>query len=129
IALGYIFGIPLAILAALSDSVVALMLGPGWAGAAPLLRMFAIAGLLSTIAFVGYWVYVTRALGAQLLQYMLVTSALKIVCIVIGSFFSLLGVAVALAAHTAIAWPISIAWLTRVTPMPRARLYGARARI
>ncbi len=129
LALGYLIGIPIAMLAGLAEPVVAIMLGDAWAEAAPILRMFAIAGLLTTLSYVGYWVYLARGLGGPLLRYTLVTAVIKVVCIVIGSFFGVIGVAVAFAVHPAIAWPISLAWLSRVTPMPTRRLYGGAARI
>lgn len=129
LALGYALGLPLALLAGLAEPVVAIMLGEPWLPASPLLRMFAIAGLLTTLAYVGYWVYVARGLGGQLLRYTLVTAAIKIACIVVGSFFGIVGVAIAFAVHPAIAWPISLAWLSRVTPMPTRQLYLGAARI
>lgn len=129
LALGYLFGIPLALVAGLSGPVVAVMLGSRWLEAAPLLQMFAIAGLLTTVSFVGYWVYVSRGLGAQLFRYSIVTAIIKIVCVTIGSFFGLIGIAIAFAVHPAIAWPISLAWLSRITPMPRRKLYQGAARI
>ena len=129
LALGYLIGIPLALLAGLAEPVVAIMLGDAWADATPILRMFAIAGLLTTLSYVGYWVYLARGLGGQLLRYTLVTAGIKIVCVGVGSFFGLVGVAVGFAVHPAIAWPISLAWLSRVTPMPTRRLYGGALRI
>lgn len=129
LALGYLIGIPLAIVAGLSEPVVAVMLGAKWAETAPLISMFAIAGLLTTVSFVGYWIYLARGLGKQLLRYTAVTTVIKIVCIVIGSFFGLIGIAVAFAVHPAIAWPISLAWLSRVTPIPHRRLYQGAGRI
>lgn len=129
LALGYLLGIPLAIGAGLADPVVAIMLGDAWADAAPILRMFAIAGLLTTLSYVGYWVYVARGLGGQLLRYTFVTAGIKIVCVAVGSLFGLVGVAVGFAIHPAIAWPISLAWLSRVTPMPTRRLYGGALRV
>lgn len=129
LALGFLFGIPLAIVAGLAEPAVDIMLGDQWAASAPLLRMFAIAGILTTVAFVGYWVYLARGLGADLLRYSIVTALIKVVCIVIGSFFGIVGVAVAFAVHPAIAWPISLAWLSRITPMPRRQLYQGAGRI
>ncbi|MDT0156346.1 lipopolysaccharide biosynthesis protein [Microbacterium sp. ARD32] len=129
LALGYLLGIPLAIVAGLAEPVVRIMLGAAWIEAAPMMQMFAIAGLLTTVSFVGYWVYLARGLGTQLFRYTMVTTAIKIVCIVIGSFFGVFGVAVAFAVHPAIAWPISLAWLSRVTPMPRRQLYQGASRI
>lgn len=129
LALGYVIGIPLAILAGLAHPVVAIMLGDAWAATAPLLQMIAIAGLLTTLSFVGYWVYLARGLGGQLLRYTMLTSVIKIVCIVVGASFGLYGVAVAFAVHPAIAVPISLAWLSRITPMPTRRLFLGAARI
>lgn len=129
LALGFLFGIPVAIVAGLAEPTVDIMLGARWAEAAPMLRMFAIAGILTTVSFVGYWVYLARGLGADLLRYTIVTALIKVVCIVIGSFFGVLGVAVAFAVHPAIAWPISLAWLSRITPMPRRQLYQGAGRI
>ncbi|WP_347756896.1 lipopolysaccharide biosynthesis protein [Agrococcus sp. ProA11] len=129
LALGYLLGIPLAILAGLAEPVVAIMLGDAWLDAAPLLRMFAIAGILTTLSYVGYWVYLARGLGGPLLRYTMVTACIKIACVVVGSFFGLVGVAIGFAVHPAIAWPISIAWLSRVTPLPTRRLYAGAARV
>ncbi|MBO9625105.1 MAG: lipopolysaccharide biosynthesis protein [Microbacterium sp.] len=129
LALGFGFGIPLAILSGIAEPAVDILLGSRWAEAAPFLRLFAIAGILTTVPFVGYWVYLARGLGAELLKYTIVTAILKIVCVVVGSFFGVIGVAVALAVHPAIAWPLSLAWLSRVTPMPRRELYLGAGRI
>ena len=129
LALGYGLGIPLILVAALADPLVHIMLGPQWTGATPILALFAIAGLLTTLPFVGYWVYLSRGLGRQLFLYTIVTTAIKVVCIVTGSFFGLIGVAIGFAVAPAISWPLSLAWLSRVTPMPTRRLYAGAARI
>lgn len=129
LALGYLLGIPLALAAGLAEPVVAIMLGGAWADAAPLLRMFAIAGLLTTLSYVGYWVYLARGLGKQLLRYTIVTAVLKIACIAAGASFGLVGVAVAFAVHPAIAWPISLLWLSRATPLPTRALFEGAARV
>lgn len=127
--LGYGLGIPLILVTALADPIVRIMLGIEWLGAAPILALFAVAGLLTTLAFVGYWVYLSRGLGKQLFYYTIVTTVIKITCIVIGSFYGVLGVAIAFAVAPAISWPLSLWWLSRVTPMPTARLYGGAGRI
>lgn len=129
LALGYLIGIPLAILAGLAQPVVAIMLGDAWLDAVPLLRLFAIAGIMTTLSYVGYWIYLARGLGGALLRYTMVTACIKIVCVGVGSLFGVVGVAVGFAVHPAIAWPISIAWLSRVTPLPTRRLYGGAMRV
>jgi PST family polysaccharide transporter len=127
--LGYGLGIPLILVTALADPVVRIMLGPQWLDAIPIVALFAVAGLLTTLAFVGYWVYLSRGLGRQLFRYTIVTTAIKISCIVVGSNFGLLGVAIGFTIAPAISWPLSLFWLSRITPLPTARLYSGAARI
>ena len=92
----------------------------------PILRLIAIAGIFQTLAYVGYWVYLSRGLTSALLRYSLVTSAIKVACIISGSFFGVIGVAVGYAVAPGIAWPISLLWLSRRTALPtRDLIYGA----
>ena len=129
LALGYCFGIPLLLVAGLADPLVQILLGPQWAQAAPFLRCFAIAGLLSTLAFVGYWTYVARGLANQLFRYTMVATAIKVICVVVGSFFGLEWIAVGFMLAPALEWPLSLFWLSRITSFPARSLYGGAFRI
>ncbi|GAB3598429.1 lipopolysaccharide biosynthesis protein [Microbacterium tumbae] len=129
LALGYALGTPLLLLAGLADPVAHIMLGPQWGETVPIIRLFAVTALLTTLAFVGYWVYVARGLGAQLFRYTMVSLAIRVVCIGTGSFFGLLGVAIGVAVAPALAWPLSLFWLSRITPVPVRSLYGGAFRV
>lgn len=129
LALGYSLGVPLLLVCGLADPVVELMLGPQWEASVPLLRFFAVAGALTTLSFVGYWVYVSRGLSKQLLQYSLVSTGIRLACIVGGSFFGVVGIAAGFALAPALAWPVSIYWLSRITVIPVRALYTGAARI
>ncbi|WP_017792543.1 lipopolysaccharide biosynthesis protein [Leucobacter salsicius] len=129
LALGYSLGVPLLLVCGLAEPVVAIMLGAQWEEATPVLRFFAIAGTLTTLSFVGYWVYVSRGLSKQLLQYSLVSTAIRLICIVGGSFFGVVGIAAGFALAPALAWPLSIFWLSRVTDLPVRALYTGASRI
>lgn len=129
LALGYSLGVPLLLMCGMAEPVVAIMLGPQWEAAVPVLRCFAIAGALTTLSFVGYWVYVSRGLSKQLLQYSLVSTAIRVTCIVAGSFFGVVGIAAGFAIAPAIAWPLSIFWLSRLTELPVRALYEGASRI
>lgn len=129
IALGYGLGIPIALVAGLADPVVHIMLGPQWTQAAPYMRFFCGATLLSTLAFVGYWVYVSRGLGNQLFRYSLVELGIRVVCIVTGSFFGMIGVAAGVFAEPLLSWSLSIYWLSRITPIPSRSLWAGGFRI
>lgn len=129
LALGYTIVAGLALVAGAAEPLTAVLLGAQWSEAAPILRLFAIAGIFQILAFVGYWVYVSRALTGDLLRYSLVSAGIKIVCIVIGATGGVLGVAIAYAIAPAISWPISLWWLSRRTDIPTARLYAGAGRI
>ncbi|QCV96892.1 lipopolysaccharide biosynthesis protein [Acidipropionibacterium acidipropionici] len=129
IALGYGLGIPIALVAGLADPVVQIMLGSQWTQAAPYMRFFCGATLMSTLAFVGYWVYVSRGLGSQLFRYSLVELAIRVVCIVVGSFFGMLGVAAGVFVEPLLSWSLSIYWLSRITPIPVKALWLGGFRI
>ncbi|WP_240739801.1 lipopolysaccharide biosynthesis protein [Leucobacter triazinivorans] len=129
LALGYSLGVPLLLMCGMAEPVVAIMLGSQWEAAVPVLQCFAIAGALTTLSFVGYWVYVSRGLSRQLLHYSLVSTAIRVTCIVAGSFFGVVGIAAGFAIAPAIAWPLSIFWLSRLTELPVRELYRGAARI
>ncbi|UYG17431.1 lipopolysaccharide biosynthesis protein [Brachybacterium huguangmaarense] len=130
LALGVGLGIPLALVAGLADPVVHIVLGPQWGAAAPFLRFFAGASLLSSLAFVGYWVYVSRGLAHQLFRYSMVSLGIRAVCIIAGGLlFGLMGVAAGVLAAPLLAWSLSLFWLSRVTPIPFKALWGGGLRV
>ncbi len=129
VALGYGLGIPIALVAGLADPVVRIMLGAQWIAAIPFMRLFCGATLMSTLAFVGYWVYVSRGLGNQLFRYSMVSLGIRAVCIIAGSFFGTLGVAAGVFAAPLLSWSLSIYWLSRITPIPVKALWLGGFRI
>lgn len=128
-ALGYPISIGLGIVVVAADPITALMLGDQWDAAVPLLRFFALAGIARNLAFVGYWVYVVRGLSGSLFRYSLLAGAIRVVCIVVGAQWGVVGVAAGFALAPWLSWPISLAWLSRVTDVPTRSLYGGALRI
>ena len=129
LALSYPVCLALGAVAVLSGPVVQIALGTQWDQSAPLLRYLAISGMFETLAFVGYWVYVSRGLGKSLFRYSLVGAAIQITCILVGSQWGVVGVAFGYMLGPAITWPISIGWLSRVTVVPTRRLYLGALRV
>jgi PST family polysaccharide transporter len=106
--------------------LVGLFLGSGWGDVAPVFALLAIAGAFQTLSYVGNWIYLARALTGQLFWYSLVSLTIKVVCVVVGSRWGIVGVAAGYAIAPAIAWPISLWWLSRLTPIPvRELTFGA----
>ena len=129
VALGYSVIPGLAIVAAAADPVVALFLGDRWADVTPLLRILAFAGAVSLLAYVGYWVFLSRNLTGQLLRFTLVTFAARVVLILVGVRWGVVGVAIGYAATPAISGPVSLWWLSRMAPIPVRELLAGYARI
>ncbi len=129
LALGYGAGLPLAALIALADPVVQIMLGERWIAATPIMQLFAFAAFVTNLSMVGYWVYVSRGLVNRLFRFTFISLAIRIACIVTGSMFGVIGVAVGFALAPTLAWPLSLWWLSRATPVPVRALYAGAARI
>lgn len=126
LALGYPLVGMLAFAAGAAVPLVNLFLGSDWTAVAPVFALLAIAGAFQTLSYVGNWVYLARALTGQLFWYSLVSLSIKIVCVVVGSNWGIVGVAAGYAIAPALSWPISLWWLSRLTPLPvRALTYGA----
>ncbi len=129
LAFGYTVCAGLAIAAGGAEPIVQLVLGGRWAAVAPVLRFLAIAGSSTMLAFVGFWVYVSRGLGGQLLRYTMVTAVLQAACVIGGSWWGVNGVAAGFMIAAIVEWPLSLVWLSRRTVIPLADLLRGAGRI
>jgi PST family polysaccharide transporter len=126
LAFGYSIVAGLSICAGSAVPVVHLVLGPRWAAAAPVLAFLSVAGACTMLSYVGFWVYLSRGLGKQLLRYTLATLVLQAVCVVGGSRWGVNGVAAGYMVAALVEWPASLCWLSRLTYLPlRDLLHGA----
>ena len=129
VAMGYTLVPLMAVLAGLSTPVVLLVLGDRWLEAAPILGVLAAATVLQLLAYIGYWVYLSRALTRQLFHFTFVSAGVRIAAIAIGSHWGVMGVAIGVLVATAILWPTSLFWLHRATVVPLAMIYRGALRI
>ena len=129
LALGYTLVAGLGIVVGAAEPLTHVLLGEQWNAASPILRLLAVAGIFQTLAFVGYWVYLARGLTRDLVRYSLVSSVIRIACILIGSLGGVVGVAWGYAIAPAIAWPVSLWWLSSRTSLPTRRLYAGAGRV
>jgi O-antigen/teichoic acid export membrane protein len=126
LALGYSLVACMALGAGVAGPLVDVMLGDRWSQVAPVVALLAVAGSAQTLSYVGYWVYLSRGLSAELLRYTAVAVLLNAACIGVGVGFGVVGVAAGYATAALLEWPLSLWWLSRVTPLPiRALLLGA----
>ncbi|WP_149202338.1 lipopolysaccharide biosynthesis protein [Actinotalea subterranea] len=126
LALGYTLVVGLGLVVAGADPLTDVLLGSQWTEVAPVIRLLAVAGVFQTLAYVGYWVYLACGLTDVLLRYTMVSVALKVACIVVGSQWGIVGAAAGYALAPALSWPLSLWWLSRHTRFPlRTLLLGA----
>ncbi len=129
LALALPVGLAMALVAGGASAIIPVVLGSDWEVATPYLRLFAIAALFQTLAFVGYWIYLARNLTNVLFRYSIATAILKILCILGGSYWGPIGLAVGYVVAPMLEWPISFWWLGRHTQIPRRALYGNALRV
>lgn len=118
LALGYTLIAGLALAVGAAEPLVDVLLGPRWTEVTPILRLLATAGAFQTLAYVGYWVYLSRGLTKALLRYTLMASTLKVLCVATGSLWGVVGVATGYAVAHLLEWPLSLWWLSRRTVLP-----------
>lgn len=129
LAIGYTIVPCLAVAAGASTQFVALLLGSHWTKVVPIFALLAVAGCLSTLAYVGRWVYLSRGMAADLMRYTLVSFVLQLICILVGSEWGVIGVAWGYLIASALEWPLSLCWLSRLTVLPTAALLRGALRI
>ena len=129
LALGFTLVAGLGLVVGAAAPITAIFLGPQWVRVEPILRLLAAAGVFSTLAYVGYWVYLAHGLTKQLLHFTLISVTIKIACILVGSHWGVLGVAWGYAVSPAIGWPLSFWWLSRASVIDVAGLIAGGFRI
>ena len=129
LALGLTLVAGLGLVIGAAEPITSIFLGSQWLQVEPILRLLAVAGAFQTLAYVGYWVYLSHGLTKQLLHYTFITVAIKITCILVGSHWGVIGVAWGYAVAPALAWPLSFWWLSRSSTIRVAPLFVGAGRI
>ncbi len=128
-ALGYTLVAGTAFAAGAADPLILLALGPTWSAASPVFAVLAAAGAFQTIGYVGYWIFVARGLTGKLFMFSLMGTGLRVVLVLLGSTWGLVGVAVGYATAPALTLPLTYALLSRWTPLPARALQLGAVRI
>lgn len=126
---GYTLVPGMALVFAAATPIVLIFLGGQWGQTGPIVAALACAGSFETLAYVGSWVYQARGFTPQLFRYSLISLGIKIICVIVGSQFGLLGVAIGYATAPGLAWPLSLWWLGRLTDIPKRQLWQGAGRI
>lgn len=119
----------LALLGAMSEPAIRLLLGPEWADSAPILRILAFAGLFQTLTFPLEWAFVAQGLTRVNLLQALLARPILVISIVIGAQFSVQGAAWGYSVGAAISWPIALVALSRHSTLDTRQLISVSLRM
>jgi PST family polysaccharide transporter len=108
----------LAVGIATADPLVDLVLGPAWAGAAPLFQILGVGGLFQVAAYATYWAFLGLGLTGSNLRFALTSRPVMIGLIVLGSSFGVTGVAVSYSVGVGLMWLWGLWWLRSVPSVP-----------
>lgn len=114
VALGWVF----AVLCGVADVLVPLVLGDQWAPAVPLVQVFCVAAAIQAVSYATYWVFLAHGRTGANLRFSIVSRAVVIGCVVAGSAFGVIGVAVGYTLGVLLAWPLGLAWIARAAAAP-----------
>lgn len=103
--------------------VVAVILGPQWTTAAPVVAVLSVAAAMQGFAVVANWIFVSTGNGRSLSAYSLVSLLLKVGGVLSLAWAGPLGVAAGLTAALVLAAPIALIWATRSAGMRVAPLF------
>lgn len=103
---------------AVANPAITIFLGGQWQPSVVLFQVLAFAGIFQTASYPMYWVFLARGLTGSNLRYTLVTKAVLVIAILIGSNWGVTGVAIAFSAASFIAWPIGLRWMYKAAGIP-----------
>ncbi|MEV8268530.1 lipopolysaccharide biosynthesis protein [Microbacterium sp. NPDC076911] len=126
--LGYTFGGTFWLLAALSDPIVDILLGPGWGQAKPIFTVLAVGGVFQAIGFVYYWVFLSLALTGLQLRWTVIGRSTMVACMAVGVIWGPLGVAIGSTIGQAINWSLQTTFPMSKTGLRRAPLIAIALR-
>lgn len=101
-----------------AEPVIIISLGQQWQPTVLLFQILAVAGVFQTLSYPMYWVFLSMGLTGSNLRYTLLTKAVLVFAIVLGSFWGVKGVAIAFTAASAISWPIGLRWMQKNANIP-----------
>lgn len=112
-ALGYSIVAAFGLAVGASSPLTRILLGEQWLDSAPIMSLLASAAALQTLAYFGYWVYVSKGITGVLFKYNLLSVIIKIGCLLVGVRWGVSGVAAGYLIATAVSWPLSLFWINK----------------
>lgn len=111
-----------AVVAALAFPLVAVLLGPDWAPAAPVFQVLAVGGAFQALAYVYYLAFLATASTRLQVLYMLPLRAFTVALIAIGVIWGSVGAAIGLTIGLAVVWLVVSVGASNTMGLPTVEL-------
>ena len=122
-------GLLFALLAALAEPVVAIVFGPGWEAAVPLLRVLAIGGVVRAFGLTVQWLHMGGGSARAGLRFNAWAIPLVVAITAAGLPWGAMGVAVANGVGWLVYWPLAVRDGARAAGIPAAPIMADAVRV
>ena len=116
-ALAFGIFIPVAMLVALADDVIVLLLGPAWKESALLFKLLALSALTQPLYGASTWVATAQGKSRQMRQWSMVSAPLICVAFLVGVKWGVVGVAISYTVASYTVQTFGLSFLLRGTPV------------
>jgi PST family polysaccharide transporter len=124
----YVTASVLAVVAGLAGPVTDLLLGPGWAGVAPILMILAVSGIFRSVAHLNQWLFLARGRPGAQLKLDLWAKPVMVGLIAAGLPWGGVGVAAGSVAAWLFYWVVGVVFASRAVGLRAGGLLARAAR-
>lgn len=114
-------------LIAVADQLILIVLGPGWENVGLLVRLVVAVEVFSILPSAAGWLLSARGMGRWIVRLAVITAAVRVTCILLGSIFGPYGIVAGNAVGALVMWPFNFWLCGRITPIPASRLMAQSA--
>lgn len=111
------------LMACTADETIRILLGPKWTEAAPVLAILAVMIYTEAVFACVNWLFISQGRGGQLFKYGIFDAVSRVIAVLIGFPWGVLGIAGALAVLAFIRMPVQIWYACRQGPVAQADVY------
>ncbi len=127
-SIGYLVVPPVFAAAAAAQPLVAIVLGPGWEEAVPVVALLALAAALQQLSSFANWVFAANGDGAAARNFSLVATAVRAVLIIALAGRGPVGVALGYLLSVVLLWPLAVSWACRSAQLSPGVVMGVSMR-
>lgn len=115
------------LIACTAHETIRILLGPKWTGAGPVLAILAVMIYTEAVYACVNWLFISQGRGGQLFKYGVFDASSRVIAVLIGFPWGILGIAAALALLAFVKMPVQIWYACRQGPVRQSDVYSMLA--